>query len=132
MHAALAYKLEVAPKERTPERRILAIRLLHEKKTVADVATLLGVSRESVRKWKSWHEEGGKSALTNRPAGERRGPKWALDDKALARLLRAAKEQGAETLTDYVAIAAKLGIEVSRPGIRNRLIDAGIWPRRTR
>ncbi|MFD3537598.1 winged helix-turn-helix domain-containing protein, partial [Streptomyces sp. NPDC058661] len=72
-------------------RRVRAAELFDQGRSNAEIAQMLGVSDESVRRWKRVWEEGGTDALRRRPATGR-PPK--LDDIQVERV-RTALEQGA-------------------------------------
>ncbi|MEU1408202.1 IS630 family transposase [Streptomyces sp. NPDC005728] len=73
-------------------RRVRAVELFGQGCTSAEIARMLEVSDESVRRWKRLWEEGGTDALRRRPATGR-PPK--LDD-AQVEQVRTALEQGAQ------------------------------------
>lgn len=73
-------------------RRVRAAELFGQGRTSAEIARLLEVSDESVRRWRRVWEEGGTDALRRRPASGR-PPK--LDDTQVEQV-RAALEQGAQ------------------------------------
>ncbi|AXE24692.1 hypothetical protein C0216_15600 [Streptomyces globosus] len=73
-------------------RRVRAAELFDQGRSGAEIARMLGVSDESVRRWKRVWEEGGADALRRRPATGR-PPK--LDDVQVERV-RTALEQGAQ------------------------------------
>ncbi|MEV8312523.1 winged helix-turn-helix domain-containing protein [Streptomyces flavidovirens] len=73
-------------------RRVRAAELFGQRRSGAEIARMLGVSDESVRRWKRVWEEGGTDALRRRPATGR-PPK--LDDAQVERV-RTALEQGAQ------------------------------------
>ncbi|WP_369209247.1 helix-turn-helix domain-containing protein, partial [Streptomyces sp. PU-14G] len=73
-------------------RRVRAAELFGQGRANAEIARMLGVSDESVRRWKRAWEKGGTDALRRRPATGR-PPK--LDD-AQAERVRRALEQGAQ------------------------------------
>ncbi|MFV0128630.1 IS630 family transposase [Streptomyces sp. HMX112] len=86
----------VAPPLTRPQlaeaRRVRAAELFDQGRSSAEIARMLGVSDESVRRWKRVWEEGGVDALRRRPATGR-PPK--LDDAQVERV-RTALEQGAQ------------------------------------
>ncbi|MES9811096.1 IS630 family transposase [Streptomyces cinereoruber] len=73
-------------------RRVRAAELFDQGRSGAEIARMLGVSEESVRRWRRVWEEGGADGLRRRPASGR-PPK--LDDAQVERV-RAALEQGAQ------------------------------------
>ncbi|MGA4978529.1 winged helix-turn-helix domain-containing protein [Streptomyces cinereoruber] len=73
-------------------RRVRAAELFDQERSGAEIARLLGVIEESVRRWRRVWEEGGVGGLRRRPASGR-PPK--LDDAQVGRV-RAALEQGAQ------------------------------------
>ncbi|MEV7676649.1 IS630 family transposase [Streptomyces sp. NPDC088752] len=73
-------------------RRVRAAELFEQGHSNAEIARMLGVSDESVRRWKRTWEEGGADGLRRRPATGR-PPK--LDDAQVERV-RTALEQGAQ------------------------------------
>lgn len=73
-------------------RRVRAAELFDQGRSSAEIARMLGVSDESVRRWKRVWEEGGTDALRRRPATGR-PPK--LDDAQVERV-RTALERGAQ------------------------------------
>ncbi|RKN61378.1 transposase [Streptomyces klenkii] len=73
-------------------RRVRAVELFEQGRSDAEVARMVGIHPESVRRWKRMWEEGGAQALRRRPATGR-PPK--LDD-AQVEAVRAALEQGAQ------------------------------------
>ncbi|MET9905192.1 winged helix-turn-helix domain-containing protein, partial [Streptomyces sp. NPDC006446] len=74
-------------------RRVRAVELFGQGLSNSDVALMVGVHAESVRRWRRAWEIGGAQALRRKPAPGRR-PK--LDD-AQVEQVRAALEQGAQT-----------------------------------
>ncbi|MFC8014658.1 winged helix-turn-helix domain-containing protein [Streptomyces cinereoruber] len=72
-------------------RRVRAAELFEQGRSGAEIARMLDVSEESVRRWKVWEKDGA-DALRRRPATGR-PPK--LDDAQVERV-RAALEQGAQ------------------------------------
>ncbi|MGV2918474.1 winged helix-turn-helix domain-containing protein [Streptomyces alfalfae] len=86
----------VVPPLRRPQlaeaRRVRAAELFDQGRSGAEIARTLGVSEESVRRWKRVWEEDGVDALRRRPATGR-PPK--LDDIQIERV-RTALEQGAQ------------------------------------
>ncbi|GAA1287868.1 hypothetical protein GCM10009579_58900 [Streptomyces javensis] len=73
-------------------RRMRAVELFEQGRPHAQIAGMLGVSPESVRRWKRQWEQGGAPALRRSPATGR-PPK--LDDAQVEKV-RAALEQGAQ------------------------------------
>ncbi|MFF5638686.1 helix-turn-helix domain-containing protein [Streptomyces sp. NPDC012825] len=73
-------------------RRVQAAQLFDQERSGAEIARMLGVSQESVRRWKRVWEEGGADGLRRRPASGR-PPK--LDDVQVEQV-RTALEQGAQ------------------------------------
>lgn len=73
-------------------RRMRAVELFEQGCSHAQIARMLGVHPESVRRWKRLWEQDGVAALRRRPAGGR-PPK--LNDAQIERV-RAALEQGAQ------------------------------------
>ncbi|MCP9973554.1 winged helix-turn-helix domain-containing protein [Streptomyces somaliensis] len=73
-------------------RRVRAAELFEQERSNAEIARVLGVSDESVRRWKRVWEKGGAHALRRRPAT---GRPSKLDD-AQVEQVRAALEQGAQ------------------------------------
>ncbi|MGW8360279.1 helix-turn-helix domain-containing protein [Streptomyces wedmorensis] len=73
-------------------RRVRAAELFGQGRSGAEIGRMLGVSDESVRRWKRVWEEGGADALRRRPATGR-PPK--LDDTQVERV-RTALEQGSQ------------------------------------
>ncbi|MFG2640133.1 helix-turn-helix domain-containing protein [Streptomyces sp. NPDC048370] len=74
-------------------RRVRAAELFGQGRSNAEIAPMLGVGDESVRRWKRLWEKDGTHALRRRPATDR-PPK--LDD-AQVEQVRTALEQGAQT-----------------------------------
>lgn len=73
-------------------RRVRAAELFEQERSNVEIARMLGVSDESVRRWKRVWEKAGTDALRRRPATGR-PPK--LDDAQVERV-RTALEQGAQ------------------------------------
>ncbi|WP_103944269.1 IS630 family transposase [Thermomonospora echinospora] len=73
-------------------RRMRAAELLRQGRSQAEVARMVGVSAESVRRWKRRMEAGGVAALRRRPAT---GRPAKLDDVQVEKV-RVALEQGAQ------------------------------------
>ncbi|MER6539706.1 helix-turn-helix domain-containing protein [Streptomyces sp900105755] len=73
-------------------RRMRAVELFEQGRATSEVARMVGMHAESVRRWKRLWEQGGAQALRRRPATGR-PPK--LDD-AQVEAVRAALEQGAQ------------------------------------
>ncbi|MGW7089051.1 helix-turn-helix domain-containing protein [Streptomyces sp. NPDC054871] len=73
-------------------RRMRAVELFEQRRSSSEVARMVGMHPESVRRWKRLWEQGGAQALRRRPASGR-PPK--LDDTQVE-LVRAALEQGAQ------------------------------------
>ncbi|WP_338785138.1 winged helix-turn-helix domain-containing protein [Streptomyces sp. DG1A-41] len=73
-------------------RRVRAAELFEQERSNVEIALMLGVSDESVRRWKRVWEKAGTDALRRRPATGR-PPK--LDDAQVERV-RTALEQGAQ------------------------------------
>ncbi|MFJ9824700.1 helix-turn-helix domain-containing protein [Streptomyces sp. NPDC101160] len=74
-------------------RRVRAAELFDQGRPGAEIARMLGVSEESVRRWRRVWEKDGADALRRRPATGR-PPKL---DGAQVEQVRAALEQGAQT-----------------------------------
>ncbi|WP_344733972.1 IS630 family transposase, partial [Spinactinospora alkalitolerans] len=86
---------EAVPALRRPQlaeaRRVRAAELLEQGRPQTEIARILGVTPESVRRWKRRWEQGGTAALRRRPATGR-PPKLA---DAQVEQVRAVLEQGA-------------------------------------
>lgn len=114
------------PVKIVPSRRYAAIELLKKDHAASDVADMLGVTYEAVRKWRAAYEKGGIEALA--PKETKRGPAPLLTAAQAKRLARAAQRRGATSLPEVVAIAREQGIELERRSIRRGLAAAGLWP----
>ncbi|MFJ8589692.1 winged helix-turn-helix domain-containing protein [Streptomyces sp. NPDC093595] len=105
-------------------RRVRAAELFDQGRSGAEIARMLGVSEESVRRWKRVWEEGGADALRRRPATGR-PPK--LDDAQVERV-RTALEQGAQAhgFEADLWTLERVGLVVERvAGVR--LSKASVW-----
>lgn len=110
------------------KRRLAAIKLLKgQGHTQADVARLLGVSREAVRKWWAAYQAGGRKAL--KPSQVKRGPRPALTRDELVQLLSKAKElKEGGNLAGLLRVArSHLGSKISRSALRRRLLEHRLW-----
>jgi transposase len=116
----------VAPHVRTSERRKAAMQLIATGLNQAEVARVLSVSRESVRKWVDKYQAGGERALEASEA--HRGRYFALTDGQAKALMAEARRQGLQTLTEVCSLARASGIDASRSAIRRKLIALALWP----
>ncbi|MFI1184423.1 helix-turn-helix domain-containing protein, partial [Streptomyces sp. NPDC020799] len=73
-------------------RRMRAVELFEQGRSQAEIARMVGIHPESVRRWKRLWERGGLESLRRRPAG---GRPPRLDDTQVE-AVRAALEQGAQ------------------------------------
>ncbi|WP_437105483.1 winged helix-turn-helix domain-containing protein [Streptomyces sp. enrichment culture] len=105
-------------------RRVRAAELFDQGRSNAEIARMLGVSDESVRRWRRVWEKGGTDALRRRPATGR-PPK--LDD-AQAERVRTALEQGARAhgFEADLWTLERVGLVVERvAGVK--LSKASVW-----
>ncbi|WP_435883703.1 IS630 family transposase [Streptomyces griseomycini] len=105
-------------------RRVRAAELFDQGRSNAEIARMLGVSDESVRRWRRVWEKGGTDALRRRPATGR-PPK--LDD-AQAERVRTALEQGAQAhgFEADLWTLERVGLVVERvAGVK--LSKASVW-----
>jgi len=111
-------------------RRLAGIKLLRDGKlSHSEVARLLGVSREAVRRWAVAYAEGGAAALA--PSPGKRGPRPALTEAQLRAAVAEAWGGGdGRTLAELLATAQRRhpSASLSRSALRRRLIDLGLWP----
>ncbi|SEE57802.1 Transposase [Streptomyces sp. TLI_105] len=101
-----------------------AAELFDQERSGAEIARMLGVSEESVRRWKRVWEKDGADALRQRPATGR-PPK--LDDAQVERV-RTTLEQGAQThgFEADLWTLERVGLVVERvTGVR--LSKASVW-----
>ncbi|MEU6394790.1 winged helix-turn-helix domain-containing protein [Streptomyces sp. NPDC046939] len=92
---AVAAEVSVPPLTRpqlAEARRMRAVELFEQQRTSSEVARMLGMHPESVRRWRRQWEQGGAPALRRRPATGR-PPK--LDD-AQVEVVRSALQQGSQ------------------------------------
>ncbi|MFI1800107.1 IS630 family transposase [Streptomyces sp. NPDC020379] len=105
-------------------RRMRAVELFEQGRSTSDVARMVGMHPESVRRWKRSWEQGGARALRRRPATGR-PPKL---DNAQAEVVRAALEQGAQAhgFEADLWTVERVGMVVERvTGVR--LARASVW-----
>lgn len=104
-------------------KRMRARELWEQGHSLGEIARWLGVSRESVRRWKRSWEAGGEAALRRRPAP---GPEPKVDEagaeRVRAALLEGARAQGFDselwTLERVQQVVARLtGVELSIPSV---------------
>lgn len=101
-----------------------AVELFEQRRSSSEVARMVGMHPESVRRWKRLWEQGGAQALRRRPATGR-PPK--LGD-AQVELVRAALEQGAQVHGFEVDLwtFGRVGVVVERvTGVK--LARASVW-----
>jgi transposase len=119
---------ETQSPKRTAERRKAAVKLLRQNMSQAEVARVLGVSREAVRKWAARYQAGGLKALE--PGTGKRGPKSDLSEDQLRALMNEAAAQGeGDSLAAILRIAHSsfLRSTISRSALRRRLVEIGLW-----
>ncbi|WP_138968417.1 winged helix-turn-helix domain-containing protein [Streptomyces sp. YIM 121038] len=105
-------------------RRMRAVELFELGRSTSEVARMVGMHPESVRRWRRLWEQGGAQALRRRPATGR-PPK--LDDPQVG-LVRAALEQGAQAhgFEADLWTLERVGVLVERvTGVR--LARASVW-----
>ncbi|MCP2340413.1 winged helix-turn-helix domain-containing protein [Actinomadura rupiterrae] len=105
-------------------RRMRAVELFEQGVRQVEVARILGVHSESVRRWKRLWEQGGAAALRRRPAS---GRPRKLDDDQVERV-RAALDQGARAhgFEAEVWTLERVGMVVERiTGVR--LAATSVW-----
>ena len=110
------------------QRRLAAVKLLRGGMTQAEVARVLQVSREAVRRWATAYEAGGLPAL--RPSPGKRGPRAALTEAELRMVVAEARAQGGGTLAELLTAARRRhpAASLSTSALRRRLMDLRLWP----
>jgi len=112
--------------QRPPERRRAAITLIQAGETQAEVARLLGVSREAVRKWWDKFEAGGAAAIARSTAP--RGPQISLTDEQVISAWNRVSEKDQPTIAAvHHAVGGDKRASIS--AVRRRLIKLGLWER---
>ncbi|MFJ8313626.1 MULTISPECIES: winged helix-turn-helix domain-containing protein [unclassified Streptomyces] len=114
-------------------RRMRAVELFEQRRSSCEVARMVGIHSESVRRWQRLWEQGGAQALRRRPAPGR-PPK--LDD-AQVEVVRAALDQGAQahgfeadlwTLERVGAVVERgSGVELARASVWRLLTGRLGW-----
>ena len=104
-------------------KRMRAVELWEQGRSLGEIARWLGVARESVRRWKRSWEAGGVEALRRRPAP---GPAPKVDDagaeRVRAALLEGAQAQGFDAQLWTVervrqVVARECGVELSTSSV---------------
>jgi transposase len=121
--------IAIPPRPRPASRRLIAVKLIaKDRMSQAEVARVLNVSREAVRKWWQAYEKGGKKALASSTV--KRGPKPELSEAECRALVNeVAKRDGEVTIAGVLRQAGtQLRSSVSRSALRRRLVEFGLWP----
>ena len=63
------HKIIHATRDKGHARRLMAILLLHEGRTITDVHHLTGAARSTIGRWLRWYRDEGVGALETLPAG---------------------------------------------------------------
>lgn len=63
------HKIIYATRDKGHARRLMAILLLHEGRTITDVHHLTGAARSTIGRWLRWYRDEGVGALEALPAG---------------------------------------------------------------
>jgi transposase len=96
-------------------KRLQALALLRRGTPTRQVARIVGVSRMSIHKWRTWYRTGGLDALTRRTRGGNRAtPRSPLTPDQQAQRIPHAATQGFRTLREAAAWCREaLGVELS-------------------
>lgn len=98
-------------------RRIHALALLRQGKTLTETATLLGVSARAIQNWLAWYRTDGLHTLTQRAhGGWGTRPPRPLTPQQQARLVQQAATHGFASIQDAIRWCAReLGVSLSYP-----------------
>lgn len=117
-------------------RRLMAILMMHEGKSVTDVQRLTGAARSSIGRWLAWYRHGGLDALASEPVGRPQLLPARHILGLLFRLLECSPQdlgyQRSRWSTELLAMEVKrhLHISIAASTIRKWLPKAGIVWRR--
>jgi transposase len=112
---------------RPEARRLVAADLFEQGKSANEVARTLVVSEEAARKWRLRWLDGGRDALKE-SRENKRGTKSPVTDADVRKLMAAAKRRKLVSLAEFVSLAEKRKLTVSRSALRRHLIELGFWP----
>jgi len=121
----------LTPTTKKFRRRLAAIKLLRGGASRAEVAALLGVTREAVRRWWEAYEAGDRKPAALRPRPGKRGPKAALTEDELRAVVAEAVADGVpRTLDNLLAIARRRHptVSISWSALRRRLVEFDLYP----